>query len=1003
MADLSVSTYKEKMLEMLNNPAGMQRVCLAQLDAMLDGNIDVVDPSNPFVFLMESATLLSTVAIEQTEINTRKQYPAVAVNQEDLYLHMSDVDYIDRFAKPSMAKFYFLLNLDEVLNNTVIDPNDSYQMNKLVIPRHTLVNVAEHDFMMQYPIEIRKLSYGGIQIVYDVSKVSPLMTLETNVVNWFTTRIENNNFIAIEIPMLQLTLTEYIASLNISTGYVKTYLLNDEYCYTRAYLSDGPDAWEEITTTHTDQVFDPNKVTALIKVFNDNIRFEIPTIYFSNGLASGRNLRLDIYTTKGKTDLILSDYIANQFTVKWKDYDNDNNGIYSAPLNTFKSMAVYSIDTVSGGRDGIDFETLRERVIENAVGLQSLPITNTQIVTTLNNSGYSVVKNLDNITDRQFLATRDLPNAADALNGTTDITLLDNVTESPIATSVRTIFSTMDDLSHSQFVVDNGDRLTIKSNSLFEDINGITNLITNDRKNQLDALPNKNLIDEVNSSRLGYNPFHYVIEKASGSLALRPYYLDNPITIGKVFVQENEGLAFDVSFSKYSIEKTDAGYKLLFVTKSGETFKSYYQLYPNNVQLIASFKTPDASGNCFVDASIKDPELVYGTGQTVVATGELLFELDIISNYDVDGNHNLQLTNFQINNEDPKVISCPLNVDLDIFLLINNYNGPVTKSEMDNNYLDHCDWFYPGHNVIPVRGIIHEKVKLKLGTNLKYLWSNNRIVMSSEVYKTYEYDVPKLYAADEYEIDPITRLKKMTIVDGQVTFNKLHSKGDPYLDSNDDPIMEHKAGDPVLDIDGNPIPVDERKISRLLDICLFDGIYYFATEKTNKLYKDTLPRIISDWLDNDLTDINNRLLERTVVYFYPKNTFGNTKIMIENGKVITTYSEQSFNVKVYVSSDIYNDGSIKDSITKSIIDVIANAIKRNIVSITDIQYNTKIVLGNLVKGVEFSEFGVDKNISTFTPLDDTVGISIQKSLILLSENNISVKENVFVEFIRHEI
>ena len=99
-------------------------------------------------------------------------------------------------------------------------------------------------------------------------------------------------------------------------------------------------------------------------------------------MASGRNLRLDIYTTKGKTDLILSDYIANQFTVKWKDYDNDNNGIYSAPLNTFKSMAVYSIDTVSGGRDGIDFETFKERVIENAVGLQSLPITNTQIVTT---------------------------------------------------------------------------------------------------------------------------------------------------------------------------------------------------------------------------------------------------------------------------------------------------------------------------------------------------------------------------------------------------------------------------------------------------------------------------------------------------------------------------------------------------------------------------------------------------------------------------------------------
>ena len=79
---------------------------------------------------------------------------------------------------------------------------------------------------------------------------------------------------------------------------------------------------------------------------------------------------------------------------------------------------------------------------------------------------------------------------------------------------------------------------------------------------------------------------------------------------------------------------------------------------------------------------------------------------------------------------------------------------------------------------------------------------------------------------------------------------------------------------------------------------------------------------------------------------------------------------------MYVSSDIYNDGSIKDSITKSIIDVIANAIKETLFLLRIFNIIQKIVLGNLVKGVEFSEFGVDKNISTFTPLDDTV-ISIQ--------------------------
>lgn len=1002
MADNEVSVYKANMEEMIGNPAGMQRICLSQLEAMMNGEIDIVDPSNPFVFLLETATLLSTVAIEQNNILNRKQYPSVAVSEEDIYLHMSDEDYIDRFAKPAMGKFYLLLNSDEVHAN--IDALPTYfpqdhpksgqpVERKVVIPRHTEITIADHKFTMQYPIEIRKLSYGGLQIVYDNTQISPLYTLESNIVNWFSTRIDGNNFIALEIPMQQMEIKEYSAPLNISAGFVKSYLLADKYYYTRAYLSNTDGSWEEIKTTHTDQIFDPTKVTALIKVFSDNIRFEIPTIYFSNGLATDRNLRLDIFTTKGPVELVLSNYVSNQYAIRWVDLENEDNGFYYAPLKVFKSMAVYSIDTISGGSDSVDFETLRERVIENAVGKPNIPITNTQVVTTLNNAGFNVVKNLDNITDRQFLATKEIPNAVDALRGVTDISLLSNVSESPIATAIRTVQTTIDELKNLNTVFDNGTRITISSNTLFKDNDGIIIPVPNDEVIALGAMPKENLIDLVNSSKFSYIPFHYVLDTTNDNFYLRSYYLDKPIAVSKVFYGENEDLSLEVSIAKYSIEKVAEGYRLYLVTESGENFKSLYESNPSDIGIQVSFRPNQYSDYAYREAVIKDPELVYGTGQTVVPEGELLFEVILSTNYDIDQGENIYLTNFEVN-DIVKALPCPLTVEMNFIIYANNVGGnPSDLDQWMNN------WVAGTLN----RAIVIEKINLELGRYLDYLWVNSRTLLSPEAYLRYDVDVPKIYSEDVYEIDPVTGLKKMTIVGGQVTFNKLHSKGDPYLDEDDQPIYDHRAGDVVLDINGNPVPVDQRKVTRQIDLCMFDGKYAFVTETTNKLYKEQVPSIFVSWLENDLANINSRLLERTVVYFYPKTTFGTSKIIVENGVVVNTYSEQSFAVKVYVPAAIYDDETVKQSISSDIIDAIANALKNAVVSLTDVQVNVKTRLGNLIKGVEISGFGDNRDITTFTVFDDTIRASIKKTLILLSENNVSIKDDVDIEFIRHEL
>ena len=106
MADVSLYQY---------NPGLIQRSVLSKLSDAMNGTLEIVDPTNPFVFSLESASVLTAAAMVKNEANTRKQYPYSAQDEEDLYLHMSDKDYIDRFATPSSTTFSILIPKEELL------------------------------------------------------------------------------------------------------------------------------------------------------------------------------------------------------------------------------------------------------------------------------------------------------------------------------------------------------------------------------------------------------------------------------------------------------------------------------------------------------------------------------------------------------------------------------------------------------------------------------------------------------------------------------------------------------------------------------------------------------------------------------------------------------------------------------------------------------------------------------------------------------------------------
>ena len=83
MAD-SLSAFLDNMAVYQYQPALIQKDALDYLNVLLNGQVDVVDASNPFVFSMEMATVMTSAAMAKDQTRTRLQYPSVAQTPTDL-------------------------------------------------------------------------------------------------------------------------------------------------------------------------------------------------------------------------------------------------------------------------------------------------------------------------------------------------------------------------------------------------------------------------------------------------------------------------------------------------------------------------------------------------------------------------------------------------------------------------------------------------------------------------------------------------------------------------------------------------------------------------------------------------------------------------------------------------------------------------------------------------------------------------------------------------------
>lgn len=989
-----------------NNPGLVIEHAYSLLSEATDGTIDIPDPTNPFSYVLEMSAVQSAILHNANEAIYRNQYPRLATEYQHLYNHMFDEHYIGRFATPGRASFSIFFRREEILAK--LEETEKNGLRQIIIPRGSVITVNDYTFTILYPISIIQYAHGGIDILYRNETDDPVQILNSNVVDWGYMRIGDVEYIEIRPTLLNIKLTQVSDTLTQYPGYVNKWKLSEKFVHCRVYQRINGRV-EEVYTTHSDLVYDPTKVTAKLTYLGDELRVEIPAIYHNTGLL-GSQIYVEIYQTSGKVEDPINEYTHGSFGYQWGKLENIIEDIRNVtPLEEVNQPIILARTMLQGGTDGETFEETRDRVINFASYVET-PITPAQLKTSLRVNGYDVLKSRDNITSRTYFATRSLPvNKNDTFN-------------SGAACAMETVSASIDELASHPDVRDNGRRLTITPNTLFKTDDGIVSIVLpmNNPNYIYGNKASEEYIGEINKLQYMFTPFHYVVDPTGNTINLRAYYLDRPSLYNQTFVANNVTSGFAVSSQEVYIEKFSEGTERNKNTGEEELLEGYVIRVKTRVSdeykaldpddLFAQMAVLPEGETKF--ASVNGKLLGYGVDEDTELT-EYVWEFKIYTNWDVNSNHALVAKKMYMLINEPRKVEIGLVGDLYFVygvrdVKVKNYTANAVDRFINKEIIDSDELI----------AISVDKYTYRLGWHLKNFWSNSIPVQRDEKYLTYKEDIVRVYQKDVYEIDGYGRF----LFDDSGLKIK-HKAGDPVMKQAIDPITKKpmvnketgepimepvllaRAGDVVIGDDGNPVIEHNRQLTNLLDILMVDGVYYFATDENDVKYRDSIGNTLKDYIVNDLAGLSNRLLENTLLYFYPKRTMGDAVLIIDDGREIHEPMRISFNFTYFLDESKYYNMDLREQITNMTHEVINRHLNYLNVSTTDIITEIKAKAGGDIIAVKMNDLGSsdDRRYTTYTPKDASVRCSVKRIAKLQADKTIKIEEDISVNFVKHEV
>ena len=979
------------------NPDALQRMQIQYAEAMVAGPVSLNGAGIPFVSIFEMNAVISAMQVREGISQLSNIYPSLASNEEELSRHMTFEDHIGRWAYPSKTVFTIGLPLHEIKNNAVEIPDGS-GTRRLTIPGMTSITVSGATFTMQYPIDIRIMKHGSVTVTFDVSRESPLYIPASSRIEdtWINT-INNVEMLFIPLEVYQIEVVSQSTTISAVAGFHEEYSFNDKFFMCRAYRSNNSGGWEEITVTYSDVTYDPTLPTVVASVdpLNGTIKVDIPQIYLSSGMLRDQ-LRIDIYTTKGVLDLTLENFQSTSFAVRWVDPNITANVDplgYSSRMGKFTSFFIGADQQTSGGADALPFAELRNRVILRSTRTEGPPISDLQVSNDFKDSGFSKTTVIDNVDNRQFLATAALPKPT---FNTETITTTDTLpfAVSSIGSVVAAKTITLNELTQADTVINNGVRITVLPTTLYSLENGKLEIVPDA---YVKVLQNTSLttVDQltniVNKSNYFYTPFFYVHDISSNEYQIRPYSLSKPKVVRKYAVGSNDTLGITVAVSEYSLELMPdfSGWRYLFALSASSGLND---LAPDQVNFQMSYFDENANYRTIFNGTLLSP-IDTNTGKPV--DNKYVFEVLVPTNWDINKNDQIRIGT--------GASTAPLLSNWDLVVFLKDYMpiGAI-KTDIESSYNPILMPNYnPQSNYV---GLSQEQLSINLGYHLDKLWKRTNSTIEEWMYERYVEDIPALYDRTIYATngsgDDIMVLSSDGTMMERVV---LQAIGDPILDSNGKQVMAHYKDELRLDpVTKEPILTEgDRGILRHFDMVLLDGKYYFATADSVISYRDQCIDTLVNWNNGVITNLSKKLIGETKLYYHPKATTGLVKAYVGDGNLVTMEADQRLTINVTVPNQVYKNTSLRRNLKVTIIQTIDTYLSSNeTLSQSELLNAVRDAIADDQIGIDIKGLFNDQ-FEAITVAYNSVGPSIGKRLITDTALDVTIEDAIDIDFSRH--